>query len=207
MAFSSDGTRSSQTEVLEAEEEALEPNEYRFINRWRFPGRIEEVSDVLGDPDDYGRWWPCAWLAYKGVKRGDEQGVGGVFRYKVKGWMPYSLNLEFTVVDVRRPYGFTVNATGDLVCQGIWTIAQDGDCVDVTSQWRVRAERAFIRRLSGLLKPLFRSNHFWVMRHGARSLEIELARRKASSPEALARIPAPPGPTFPQNLTRRLRRG
>ena len=198
---------SARTEVLEAEEATLEPNEYRFVNRWRLPGRIEEVAAVLGDPDDYGRWWPCAWLEYKGIRHGGEEGVGGEFRYKVKGWMPYSLNLAFKVVEVDRPHRFVVAATGDLVGQGTWTLAQDGDRVDISYEWRVRAERWFIRRLSAPLKPLFRSNHFWVMRNGARSLQLELARRKATTPEELARIPEPPGPTFPQSLTRRLRRG
>ena len=201
------GSPGARTEVLESEEASLEPNEYRFINRWRLPGRIEEVAEVIGDPDDYGRWWPCAWLAYKGITRGDAAGVGGEFSYKVKGWMPYSLNLRFKVIDVRRPHGFTVTATGDLVGQGIWTLVQDGDRVDVKYEWRVRAEQPLIRRLSRLLKPLFRSNHFWVMRNGARSLQLELARRAATTPEELARVPPPPGPTFPQSLTRRFRRG
>jgi hypothetical protein len=193
----------AETEVLEAEEETLEPHEYRFVNTWRLAGNAEAVSEVLGDPKSYQDWWPCAWLDYEGIEHGDELGVGGVFRYKVKGWMPYTLKLTFHVRDVRTPHGFTVDATGDLVGQGIWTIAQDGDRVEVRYEWRVRAERAFIRNLSGPLKPLFRSNHFWVMRNGARSLILELARRRATTPEELARIPEPPGPTFPHNVTRR----
>lgn len=193
----------AETEVLEAEEASLDPQEYRFVNTWRMRGDAQVVSDILGDPEGYQHWWPCAWLDYKGIKRGDAEGVGGVFRYKVKGWMPYSLKLQFHVRDVQAPHGFTVDASGDLVGHGTWTIAQDGDRVDIRYEWRVRAERAFIRRLSRLLKPLFRSNHFWVMRKGARSLQLELARRRATSPQELARIPPPPGPTFPQNLRRR----
>jgi hypothetical protein len=202
------GDVSAETKVLEAEERGLAPNEYRFVNRWRVIGDLEEVSAIIGDPDDYHRWWPCAWLRYKAIQRGGEGNIGGVFGYKVKGWMPYSLSLRFTVVDVRSPHGFTVDATGDLVGRGIWTLVQQGRHVELTYEWRVRADRALIRRFSGLLKPLFRSNHYWVMRNGARSLQLELERRRATGPEALARIPAPPGPTFPENLRRRLgRRG
>jgi hypothetical protein len=197
------GSSTSETEVLESEESTLEPHEYRFINRWRLAGDVESISEVIGDPGGYQRWWPCAWLDYEDVARGDQRGVGRVFRYKVKGWMPYTLNLTFHVRDVRTPNGYTVDATGDLVGQGIWTISQAGPRVEVTYEWRVRAERAFIRRLSGLLKPLFRSNHFWVMRNGARSLTLELARRRATTPEELARIPPPPGPTFPHNRRKR----
>jgi hypothetical protein len=199
----STGSHWAETEVLEAEELTLEPHEYRFVNRWRLTGDIETVSEIIGDPKGYQRWWPSAWLDYEDVQHGDDRGVGRVFRYKVKGWMPYTLNLTFKVRDVRTPNGYTVDATGDLVGQGIWTITQDGPRVEVTYEWRVRAERAFIRNLSGLLKPLFRSNHFWVMRNGARSLTLELARRRATTAQEIARIPAPPGPTFPHNLRRR----
>ena len=193
----------AETEVLEAEEETLEPNEYRFVNTWRLRGDVKDVSDIIDDPESYQHWWPSAWLDYKGIKHGDEHGVGGIFRYKVKGWMPYTLKLTFYVREVRAPYGYTVESTGDLVGKGIWTITQQGERVEVRYEWRVRADRAFIRNLSGLLKPLFRSNHFWVMRMGARSLQLELARRRATTPEELALIPAPPGPTFPHNLWRR----
>lgn len=193
----------AETEVLEAEEQTLESSEYRFINRWRLIGDVQSVSEIVGDPKGYQHWWPSAWLDYQEIQPGDERGVGGIFRYKVKGWMPYTLDLTFQVTDVQTPNGYTVDATGDLVGQGIWTIIQDGPRVEVTYEWRIRAERAFIRRLSGLLKPLFRSNHFWVMRKGARSLSLELARRRATTPDERARIPAPPGPTFPTNLRRR----
>jgi hypothetical protein len=193
----------AETEVLEAEEATLEPHEYRFVNTWRLRGDLSAVADIIDEPESYKDWWPCAWLDYEGIQHGDKQGVGGVFRYRVKGWMPYTLKLTFTVVEVRAPYGYTVEATGDLVGRGTWTLAQDGPHVVLKYEWRVRAERAFIRNLSGLLKPLFRSNHFWVMRNGARSLQLELARRRATTPEDLARIPAPRGPTFPHNLRRR----
>jgi hypothetical protein len=194
----------AETQVLEAEEASLAPNEYHFVNTWRLRGDIETIAEILGSPKDYQRWWPCAWLDYKGLQHGDAESVGGVFRYQVKGWMPYTLKLTFTVRDVDKPHGFTVDVTGDLAGSGTWKLTQDGPFAVVTYAWRVRAERAFIRRLSGLLKPLFRSNHFWVMRNGARSLALELARRRATTPAELARIPPPRGPTFPHNLRRRV---
>lgn len=198
-----EATPFSETEVLEAEESTLDPHEYRFVNTWRLRGDVAAVADVIGEPKGYQRWWPCAWLDYEGIQRGDERGVGGIFRYRVKGWMPYTLKLTFQVREVDLPRRLTVDASGDLVGRGTWTLRQDGDRVEVRYEWRVRADRWFIRRLSRLLKPLFRSNHFWVMRNGARSLQLELARRRATTPEELARIPAPPGPTFPHNLRRR----
>src|SRR5262249_34625422 len=81
------------TQVLEPEEAGLDANEYRFINHWFVPGTLAEVSEILADPEAYHRWWPCAWLDYKGVSHGGKREVGGVFEYRVKGWLPYSLRL------------------------------------------------------------------------------------------------------------------
>ncbi|MDA0256552.1 MAG: hypothetical protein O3C25_02265 [Chloroflexi bacterium] len=43
--------------------------------------------------------------------------------------------------------------------------------------WRVRAEKLLLRRLSWLLRPLFAWNHRWAMAQGERSLRRELERR------------------------------
>jgi hypothetical protein len=60
--------------------------------------------------------------------------------------------------------------------------------------WRIRAEKPLLKRLSFLLRPLFEANHRWAMARGEESLKLELARRRASSDDARARIAAPPGP-------------
>jgi hypothetical protein len=44
------------------------------------------------------------------------------------------------------------------------------------------------------MKPLFEANHRWAMAQGEESLKLELARRRATSDAARARIPPPPGP-------------
>jgi hypothetical protein len=46
------------------------------------------------------------------------------------------------------------------------------------------------------MKPIFSANHRWCMRKGEESLKIEIACRHAASADELARIPAPPRPTF-----------
>ena len=185
--------------------EQLAANEYHFVNRWRLPATIEEVSSILMEPEALGQWWPSAWLDYEAVAPGELDGLGRVFRYRVKGWLPYSLNLEFTTVDVRRPHGFSVDATGDLVGHGRWTLRQDGPRAEVTYEWRVRADYPLIRFLSPVFKPVFRSNHFWVMRKGAHSMFLEVLRRRATTPEAVAAIPAALGPIPPTGLGRRRR--
>ena len=39
-----------------------------------------------------------------------------------------------------------------------------------TLDWRPSVNHALIRRLTPVLRPLFRSNHTWAMRHGERQI-------------------------------------
>jgi hypothetical protein len=74
-------------------------------------------------------------------------------------------------------------ATGDLEGEGRWTLRPvDGGCA-VTYEWTVRANHAFIRRFSWLLRPLFSLNHNWTMQQGLRGLRRELTLRAKEKEE------------------------
>ena len=169
-------------------------NEYHFFTYWRVQGTVEEVAQILGDAEGLTRWWPSVYLNVRELKPGDERGVGREVDLWTKGWLPYTLRWQFRVTEVR-PDGFTLEARGDFAGRGIWTITQDGPWVDITYDWKIRADKPLLRRLSFLLKPIFSANHRWAMSRGEESLKLELARRRARSPEELARIPPPPPPT------------
>ena len=124
----------------------------------------------------------------------DARGLGRRVRLHTKGWLPYTLQWEFEVVESRYPYGFALVAAGDFEGRGVWTFEQDGPFVNVTYDWRLRAEKPLLRNLSFLLKPLFEANHRWAMARGEESLTLELARRRAILEAAFARVPPPPGP-------------
>src|SRR5262249_20606953 len=94
------------------------------------------------------------------------------------------------------PYGFSIEAWGDFVGNGKWTLEQDGAFVKVIYDWRIRADKALLSALSFLMKPIFAANHRWAMARGEESLKLEMARRHACTPEEAARIPSPPPPTF-----------
>lgn len=169
-------------------------NDYHFVTSWRVPGTCGEVADVLGDPQALARWWPSVYLRVDEIEPPDARGVGRRSRLLTKGWLPYTLEWEFVVTESRYPYGFSLDAAGDFVGQGVWTFVQDGDTVHITYDWRIRAEKPLLRRLSPLLRPLFEANHRWAMRQGEESLELELARRRAPSDAARAAVPPPSGP-------------
>jgi hypothetical protein len=175
----------------------MSSNDYNFITRWRVEGTINEVADILKDAADLPRWWPSVYLGVQVMEQGDENGVGKVVSLYTKGWLPYTLRWQFRVTESRYPYGFSLEAWGDFTGSGIWTLEQDGPQVNVIYYWKISADKPLLRSLSFLFKPIFSANHKWAMARGEESLKLEIARRHAHTPEEAARIPLPPGPTFP----------
>ena len=169
-------------------------HDYEFLSRWRVEGTCGEVADILGDPLALSRWWPSVYLHVEEVAPPDARGLGHRVRLHTKGWLPYTLRWESEVVESRYPYGFALTATGDFQGRGVWTFEQDGAHVDVTYDWRISAEKPLLKQLSFVLRPAFEANHRWAMAQGEESLQLELARRRATSDAARARIPPPPGP-------------
>jgi hypothetical protein len=167
-------------------------NQYHFISRWRVEGTCGEVADVLGDPVALSRWWPSVYLDVWEVRPPDAHGLGR--RVKLhEGWLPYTLRWGR---DRRIAVSQRLRAHRDrrLRRTGRWTFEQDGPFVDITYDWRLKAEKPLLRNLSGVMKPLFEANHRWAMARGEESLKLELTRRRATSESAREQVPPPPGP-------------
>jgi hypothetical protein len=162
----------------------MSANDYHFVTHWRVESTVEEVSDVLGNAVDLTRWWPSVYLAVKELEPGDKDGVGRVVELHTKGRLPYTLHWYFRITDSRRPCGFSLEAWGDFEGRGVWTFAQNGNVVEITYDWRIRAEKPLLRYLSFLLKPIFSANHRWAMARGEESLRAELARRAGAGQQA-----------------------
>jgi hypothetical protein len=173
----------------------MSTNDYHFITHWRVKSTVEEISEILNDAPGLARWWPSVYLDVQEVEPGDERGIGKVVSLYTKGWLPYTLRWRFRVTENRYPNGFTLAAWGDFEGRGIWTYEQDGEWVNVTYDWKIRADKPLLRTFSFLMKPIFSANHLWAMARGEESLKLELARRQATTAEAQAQIPTPPGPT------------
>lgn len=172
-------------------------NDYRFVTRWRVESTIQDISSILGDASDLARWWPSVYIEVGVLEPGDARGVGKVVALYTKGWLPYTLRWTFRVTAENAPHGFTLEAFGDFVGRGVWTLVQDGAMVDITYDWSIRADQPILKYLSFLMKPLFSANHHWAMARGLESLTLELARRQARTPAEAALVPPPPGPTWP----------
>jgi hypothetical protein len=183
-------------------------NDYHFVTTWRIAATPDEITAVLGDAAGLGRWWPSVYLKVTVLEAGDENGLGKVVDLWTKGFLPYTLRWRFTVTESDPPHGFKLEASGDFVGRGIWTLrpaaepeAQVGPSTLVTYDWLILAEKGVLKTLSPIMKPIFAANHRWAMARGEQSLRLEIARRHAEDdPAVLAAIPPPPSPTFPHNL-------
>lgn len=172
--------------------------DYVFVTRWRLPApaTAAEVAGILADAAALPRWWPSVYLEAEELETGDAKGVGTVVRLLTKGWLPYTLRWSFRVTESDPPRGFALEAWGDFEGAGRWTFTDVAGGCEARYDWRVRAEKPLLRRLSFLLKPIFAANHRWAMARGEESLRLELVRRRATTPEERAAVPPPPGPTF-----------
>ncbi|MGE3474123.1 MAG: polyketide cyclase [Vicinamibacterales bacterium] len=170
------------------------PDTYHFVTVWRVPGTTGEVADVLRDPLDLVRWWPAVYLSAQPLQGPDERGLGQRVRLRTKGWLPYELNWDLTVVESRYPERFVLEASGDFVGRGTWTLVQDGGFVEARYEWQVQAGKPLLQMLGAVMRPVLEANHRWAMRQGEESLRLELLRRRAGSAEARRSVAPPPGP-------------
>jgi hypothetical protein len=165
-------------------------NDYHFITHWRVPGTVAEVTEILGDAPGLARWWPSVYLKVAVLAPGDEKGLGKTVDLYTKGWLPYTLRWQFEVTEVYAD-GFRLEATGDFVGRGIWTLVQEGSDVLVRYDWKIQAEKPLLRDFSFIMKPLFGANHRWAMAKGEASLKLELARWHARTEAERALVPPP----------------
>jgi len=172
-------------------------SDYAFVTVWRVPGTVLEVATVLADAAALPRWWPSVYLGVRVLHTPDlETGLGAVAELHTTGWLPYTLTWTLEITEPITETGFALSAVGDLEGAGRWTFEVDGPEVVITYDWRVRAGKPLLRRLSWLLRPAFEANHHWAMARGEQSLALELRRRRAHGDAERARVPAPPQPTF-----------
>jgi hypothetical protein len=151
---------------------------YSFRDRWRATGKLEQVAELLLDTTSLSSWWP----QLGGVRldeAGEENGARRAFRSRVRGFLPYELDLDFRIVDVEFPGRFAIELHGDLRGKGGGTLQQVGDHVVVDFELTLSVARPLLTLLSLIVRPLLAAQHRWVMRQGEQGLLSELSRRNA----------------------------
>ena len=147
--------------------------EYRFLDEWQLPADIERVYDLVGHPLDYPNWWGAVFVAADGD--GGDPAPGKKVSVEARGFLPYRLHFSLTTLEVERPYRIHSRLDGDFEGTGTWLLQREGDGTRAQLDWRPSVQKAGVKQLSPVLRPLFRSNHNWTMKRGQESALRRLA--------------------------------
>ncbi len=140
---------------------------YRFRSLWALPAPPAAVYAALERAEDYPRWWPQV----REVDRLDD--TSG--RIRIRSALPY--DLVFTAREVRRDPDagiLEIAMTGDLEGWARWTLAPAGVGTLARYDQVVDVRNPLMRRLAVPGRPLFRANHWLMMRAGRRGLRAHL---------------------------------
>ncbi|WP_406417419.1 SRPBCC family protein [Streptomyces sp. NBC_01614] len=146
---------------------------YRFRSLWALPAPPGTVYDLLEQAEGYPRWWPQV----REVNRLDD--TSGVIT--IRSVLPY--DMTFTAREVRRERGagvLEIAMSGDLDGWVRWTVtvAPDGSGTIARYEQVVDVNKPLLRRLAVPGRPVFRANHWLMMRSGRRGLAAHLARAR-----------------------------
>jgi hypothetical protein len=141
---------------------------YRFRSLWALPAPPATVYQVLEQAEDYPRWWPqvCE------VTTLDE--TTGVIT--IRSALPYAMT--FTAREVRRdPRAgvLEIALSGDIDGWARWKITPRGAGSLARYDQVVDVHKPLLRRLAVPGRPVFRANHWLMMRAGRRGLVAYLA--------------------------------
>lgn len=142
---------------------------YSFVDEWQIDAPPEEIYALLSCPREYPEWWGEAFL--EGTGDSGPAAPGKRARLLTRGRLPYRLRWELECVEAVAPTRLDSRISGDFEGRGIWTITQlpDRGC-RVILEWNVDVRKPLVRNLTPILRPLFRWNHSWAMRHGERRM-------------------------------------
>ncbi len=149
---------------------------YRFSTTWVLEADRERVWDVIYDSDSWHEWWPGIRSTTR-LSDGDVHGLGqrGVYEWRAR--IPYTVRFEIVSTIVERPYRLGGNASGELAGAGLWRFYEEAGTTAVVYDWDVRTTKPWMNLFAPIAKPVFRSNHDWVMRNGGEGLARRLGAK------------------------------
>ena len=154
---------------------------YVFVDEWDVAAPREAVFDAVARSRTYPEWWTPVYIEVEGDA---EPALGARASQHFKGRLPYHLHTEARIVEFDPPRLVRAEVQGDLRGRGIWTLTPIEAGTHVRFDWHVYADRPLLRRLTPLLRPLFRWNHNWAIARAIEGLEPYARQRAADAHRA-----------------------
>jgi hypothetical protein len=145
---------------------------YRFLDQWVVPYPIERVYAAVGEPVLYPSWWPGF------VEATGDSGPpapGNKVSVVARSYLPYKLRFTLETTEVGAPIRIKSVLSGDFDGSGEWHLREEGGNTIAELDWRPIVNKAFVKQLTPVLRPLFRSNHNWTMKRGRQHILTYLA--------------------------------
>lgn len=149
---------------------------YRFVTTWILEAPLERVFDAVLDALAWPSWWPGV-EEVEQRERGGPDGIGAVLRTTWKGRLPYRLVFDARATRLERHRLLEAEVDGDVRGTGRWLFSEAGGLVTVRYEWCVATTRPWMNLLAPLARPVFRSNHDWLMARGGEGLAAWLQAR------------------------------
>ncbi len=149
----------------------MQPAEYEFTHTWTIPASREVVSEAILRSEDWQSWW----AGLESVEILDEvHGAGSRYICTWKSGGGYRLRTDITVTEYEKARHIYFDSDGDLVGKGSFMIhATDttpSTPTTIVITWNVVTTKAWMQRLSFLLRPLFTFFHHRIMQRGEAGL-------------------------------------
>ena len=139
---------------------------YQFLSTWLLECERERVWEAIYDQ----RAWPSWWQGLESVVEldpGDEIGIGAHSRLTWRARLPFSLVFEAKARVIEKPRLVVADVAGEVTGTGSWRLFEQDGVTAVLYEWKVSTSEPWMNVVAPVLRPIFRSNHDWVMRNGA----------------------------------------
>ncbi|MGW1158274.1 SRPBCC family protein [Streptomyces sp. NPDC002519] len=145
----------------------MDRNHYRFRSLWPLPAPPAAVYAALERAGDYPQWWR---QVREVIRLDDTTEI-----VRVRSLLPY--DLTFTAREVRcDPAAGVLQAalSGDLEGWARWTVTAAASGTLARYDQEVEVTKPLLRRWALPGRPVFRANHWLMMRAGRRGLRAHL---------------------------------
>lgn len=155
----------------------MSASDFLLVSQWRIDAPRHAVWTALQAPTQWPSWWRYV-ARVEELAHGNGNGVGARHRVDWTSRLPYLVKLETEVVEVEPEQLIRIAAEGDVRGEGCWRLDDDGGATRAEYTWRITLDKAWMRALAPLLRPLFAWNHNAVMDEGERGLERHLKQSR-----------------------------